>query len=692
MLVTEPRKEVRHDDFFYWLNIIKLLGGDSPVLLVQNKSDQPLEDIPFREYKKLFDNITDNLQRTSCQTDRKDTIRDLQKVIAKLICDRELLPHVGEELPRVWVNIREELSNLETPYITYQEYLDICKNHNMDQRRAGFLAEFFHDLGVFLHFKDNPQLRKTTFLSNRWVTQGVYRILDDEQMIENKGEFSLDDLDRCWKDTNYVGWEADFIELMKEFNICYPLRDKKNHYLAPHRLPKDEPENLPWDDKDNLHFEYHYEFMPKGILANFIVRQYKNICEQYQWRYGVLLEVNNTFALVKEDYFNRKIIIRLRGEDRRDALGQIRGTFEDIHSKFSDFSVSEMVPCNCSECKKDKEPYFYSYKVLQKHLKKSEYKITCNKSIEKVEIANLIEAIISPNRRSSGEHDKENRFEQDNNQNLDEAALLKIAQELTRVQILPRVPTIKILFLAANPKDTTNLRIDEETRDIRQALRKTKYRDEFVFHPHLAVRVSDIQEHFLEYEPDIVHFSGHGSQSGALYFENDLGNSQGVRDVEEKRERLPTNSSTSPLKPLEESALANLFDIFKDSVKCVVLNACYTEMQAHAIRKHIPCVVGMSSAIDDDSAIAFAKSFYQGLGYGKDVETAFKLGTNQLGLSKLKDKDTPKILGNYDFSTHLRKESTKTLTGITHPLKSLSQTKYSCIYLSKDVCRNDLFS
>ncbi len=31
-------------------------------------------------------------------------------------------------------------------------------------------------------------------------------------------------------------------------------------------------------------------------------------------------------------------------------------------------------------------------------------------------------------------------------------------------------------------------------------------------------------------------------------------------------------------------------------------------------------------------------------------------------------------------------------TGITHPLKSLSQTKYSCIYLSKDVCRNDLFS
>jgi len=85
--------------------------------------------------------------------------------------------------------------------------------------------------------------------------------------------------------------------------------------------------------------------------------------------------------------------------------------------------------------------------------------------------------------------------------------------------------------------------------------------------------------------------------------------------------------------------------------------ACYSEMQAPAIAKHIPCVVGMSKAVGDNAAIVFAKAFYRGLGYGKNVETAFELGTNQLDLSKLKDKDTPKILGNYDFSTRLKKVS-----------------------------------
>ena len=74
LLVNEPRQEIRHDDFYYWLNIISLLGDDSPVLLVQNKCDQPLEDIPVREYKESFENIIGNLERTSCKPDRKETI------------------------------------------------------------------------------------------------------------------------------------------------------------------------------------------------------------------------------------------------------------------------------------------------------------------------------------------------------------------------------------------------------------------------------------------------------------------------------------------------------------------------------------------------------------------------------------------------------------------------------------------
>ena len=52
LLVTESRKEDSHDDFFYWLNIIKLLGDNSPVMLVLNKCDQPTKELPFKEFKE----------------------------------------------------------------------------------------------------------------------------------------------------------------------------------------------------------------------------------------------------------------------------------------------------------------------------------------------------------------------------------------------------------------------------------------------------------------------------------------------------------------------------------------------------------------------------------------------------------------------------------------------------------------
>lgn len=205
---------------------------------------------------------------------------------------------------------------------------------------------------------------------------------------------------------------------------------------------------------------------------------------------------------------------------------------------------------------------------------------------------------------------------------------------------------VTILFLAANPQGTGRLALDQEVKEIDNALRRATFRNAFDLEQQWAVSVEDLQEYLLRYNPDIVHFSGHGSKTGELYFANNLGKAQAVRG--ENRE-IAFESMETELQPLEESALANLFELFKDTVKCVVLNACYSKMQANAISKHINCVVGMSRAISDSSAIAFAKSFYQGLGFGRDVETSFKLGKNQINLTNLAGEDIPQILGNYDF-------------------------------------------
>lgn len=180
---------------------------------------------------------------------------------------------------------------------------------------------------------------------------------------------------------------------------------------------------------------------------------------------------------------------------------------------------------------------------------------------------------------------------------------------------------IKILFLAANPSDTTRLRVDEESRAIDQALRQAEFRA-FAIEKHFAVRVADLQGFLLRHQPDIVHFSGHGSSMGEILLEDNTGNSH----------------------PVSVRALSQLFLVLKDNVRCVVLNACYSEPQAQAIARHIDCVIGIADAIGDRASVSFATAFYQALGYGRDVKTAFALGRLQIDLENLGEEDQPQLL------------------------------------------------
>lgn len=161
-------------------------------------------------------------------------------------------------------------------------------------------------------------------------------------------------------------------------------------------------------------------------------------------------------------------------------------------------------------------------------------------------------------------------------------------------------------------------------RGIDQVLRQAEFRDKFDIKQHWAVRVVDLQGYLLRYKPDIVHFSGHGSASTEIILEDNYGNSQSV----------------------SSRALSQLFAVLKDNIRCVVLNACYSEQQAKAIAEHIDCVIGMSKAIGDKAAISFAVAFYQALGFGRDVKTAFDLGCVQIDLENLNDQDTPKLLAS----------------------------------------------
>src|SRR4028118_2015710 len=171
-----------------------------------------------------------------------------------------------------------------------------------------------------------------------------------------------------------------------------------------------------------------------------------------------------------------------------------------------------------------------------------------------------------------------------------------------------RVKTI--LILAANPTNTAPLRLDREIREIDEALRRANKRELYKLEHKLAVRSRDFYRAILDYQPNIVHFCGHGAGEDGIVLEED---------------------NTGKMELVQTKTLASMFELFAPKgVDCVILNACYSEVQAEAISQYVNYVMGMKRAVADRAAVAFAVAFYDAIAAGSEVEQAFKLGRSQM--------------------------------------------------------------
>ena len=182
----------------------------------------------------------------------------------------------------------------------------------------------------------------------------------------------------------------------------------------------------------------------------------------------------------------------------------------------------------------------------------------------------------------------------------------------------------KLLIFAANPLDEQHLRIEEEIRAIQNALNSHLQQSAFHVHVHVATRPTDIQHMLRDYQPNIVHFCGHGSEYEGLLVQSEDGFAQAI----------------------DTATLGNLFRLYRGKIRCVVLNACYSEAQALAIAAHIDIVIGMSGAVADTAASRFAAEFYGALAHGWSVGEAFDSGILGIELADLIDCDMPKIISN----------------------------------------------
>jgi CHAT domain len=165
-----------------------------------------------------------------------------------------------------------------------------------------------------------------------------------------------------------------------------------------------------------------------------------------------------------------------------------------------------------------------------------------------------------------------------------------------------------ILYLTASPNDPdlelSPLRTDLEMKKVKERLQLSRTRDQYRIEFCPASEWDDLSQALADYDPQVVHFSGHGDSDGNLLLEDAVG---GVA-------------------PTTPEGLARLFGLHRATITCVIVNACYSERLARAMSQHIDHVVGMRWQIGDEAAIEFSVGFYTGLFAGHSVPEAFQRG------------------------------------------------------------------
>jgi CHAT domain-containing protein len=172
---------------------------------------------------------------------------------------------------------------------------------------------------------------------------------------------------------------------------------------------------------------------------------------------------------------------------------------------------------------------------------------------------------------------------------------------------------IRILFLSANPWTNSRILVDEEAREISERIHEGPHRHRFELSNHPATRPGDLQRLLLRHQPQIVHFSGHGTKEEKIILDGRFGRG----------------------KTIDQDGLADLFALYSNHVRLVLLNACFTKAQARSVSGVVDYSIGTGKGIGDKASVAFSGAFYRALGFGKSVKDAFESATAELALTKM---------------------------------------------------------
>ena len=192
---------------------------------------------------------------------------------------------------------------------------------SFDRSKALHLSRYLHDLGVFLHFQDDPLLARTVILQEpvghrsrvpdprRRNREGAARPIQPRRLRAPLARFRV----RRYA-PRVVGADAALRALLRAEGQQPAEPGSPRNYLPPAKPI----ELADWGKPEDLVLRYRYEFLPKGIISR-LTGQAASLRAQpgVAWVTGVLFERDSTAVLVELLASGSEIELRARGPERK---------------------------------------------------------------------------------------------------------------------------------------------------------------------------------------------------------------------------------------------------------------------------------------------------------------------------------------------------------------------------------------
>ena len=405
----------------YWLNTIRMLAPDAPIVLVETYSDEKTSNQSIMRYQADYPQIVQAV-RVSSKTGAG--IDELKRVVAKHAVELLL---VGQPWLTSWVEVEHELLAHSEHYIDKDAYIDLCVKKGIRSSLAlGTLGSYLHDLGKILYFRDDPTLNDVVILKPNWVARAISLVLENKGIRDRSGILVETDLPRIW-DVDEYGQQYDlalyplFLRLMERFDLCYQITSQlETYYFIPQLVAFKPPLFLPsWTIQDmkagKVHVEviYRLDFVPTGIMNWFIVRTHQYTCSMH-WHDGVVLSHQGYLARVELFSKRKELHMEVWGPEPYTFFMLLKETMDLILARFKGLNVRQEVPCSCHRQTGEVQPCSEVYRYEQdlvRRLNQSVEIVQCRESFRNIAVRELLyghNIVIDPKEYNSISNETDN--------------------------------------------------------------------------------------------------------------------------------------------------------------------------------------------------------------------------------------------------------------------------------------------